>query len=155
MSAETQILDAIKPELLFMQRANGYSKNLSKAIEGYKPLSVENDFDCAYFFMGNRQPYKKTSDNKPYAWIGDLWIIIQLKSSEGNLSRDIEAWIQNIRDWLWQGSGITANKWFTLDTSLPQVASWNSKDLQVIEPNSLWDKHISELTFKLNIIYST
>lgn len=153
MSAETQILDQLKVDLLFINRDNGYTKKLSKAIEGYKPLSVENDFDCAYFFMGNRQPYKLTSNDIPYAWQGDLWIIVQLKATELGLSRDIEAWIQNMRDWLWQGSGIDAGKWFTLDISSSTGVLVNSKTLQAIEPNSLWDKQISELTFKLNITY--
>lgn len=155
MSAETQILDQLQDDLLFINLNNGYTKSISKAVEGYKPLSAENDFDCIYFFMGNRQPYKKTSDNKPYAWQGELWLIVQLKASELGLSRDIESWVENIRNWLWQGSGITSGKWFTLDTSLPSVVSWNSKDLQAIEPNSLWDKNISELVFKINIIYKT
>jgi hypothetical protein len=155
MSAETQILDKLQVDLMYINTANGYTKNLTKIVEGYKPLSAENDFDCAYFFMGNRSPYRKTNDNTPYVWQGELWIIIQLRATDQGLSRDIEAWIQNFRDWLWQGSGITANKWFTLDTSLPSVVSYNSKDLQAIEPNSLWDKNISELVFKINIIYKT
>lgn len=154
MSAETQILDQLETDLKFID-GNGYANRLNKVTEGYKPLSTENDFDCAWFFMGNRKPVKHTSDNVPYAWQGELWIIIQLKAADGNLSRRIESWIDDFRKWLYQGSGITTNKWFTLDTSLPTVVSWNSKDLQSIEPNSLWDKNISELFFKINITYST
>jgi len=155
MSAETQILDQLKTDLEFINGGNNYANKLMKVVEGYKPLSTENDFDCAYFFMGNRKPLKNTSDNVPYVWQGELWIIIQIKATEGNLSRRIESWIDDFRKWLWQGTGITANKWFTLDTSLPSVVAWNSKELMTIEPNSLWDKQISELFFKINITYET
>ena len=153
MSAETQILDQIKTDLAFISSTNGYTNNLSKVLEGYTPLSAENDFDCAYFFMGDRKPVRNYNDNEPAQWEAALWIVIQLKSTEGNLSRAIESWVEDFRKWLWQGTGITTNKWYTLDTSLSSIVPYGGKELQIIAPNSLWDKHCSELTFKININY--
>lgn len=140
---------------MHIKAANLYANTLKKAEEGYLPLSANNDFDIAYFFMGARQPIQVTNDNKPAAWQGELWIILQVKARTLSLSRTIESWIEDFRKWLYQSSEVTANKYYTLDTSLPSVVGWNAKKLQDIQPNSIWDEQISELTFKINIIYET
>lgn len=156
MSSETQILDKIKTDLSFLMESGiGYTNRLSKVTEGWMPLAVDGSFDCAYFFLGNRTPERFTNDNKPCQWSADLWIFIQMRASEGKLSRKIESWIDDMRKWLYQGSGVTSGKWYTLDTSLPDIVPYGGKVLKAIEPNSIWDKHISELIFKININYST
>lgn len=161
MSKETQILDKLRENLKFID-GNGYTVRLSKVYEGYIELASTNEFDAAYYYMGARKPYKYSSDNVPQSWTGDLWIHIQIKadSGEGILIRAIENWIENIRKWFYASqnstyaSGLTADKWFTL--SLPDaLISWQTHSIEEIQPAVIWQDNIAELTFKINIIYST
>jgi len=72
MSSETQILDQIKTDLMFLSTANNYANTLISATEGYMPISADNDLNRAYFFMGNRKPDRYTNDNKPVQWEGEF-----------------------------------------------------------------------------------
>jgi len=155
MSAETQITDQLLNDLMYIDTTNLYANNLLKAEEGYKPMSAENNNDIAFVIFGNRKPLKFTSDNKPYVWEGEVWIILQVQARTLSIARTVESWIEDFRKWLYQSSAVTVGKYYTLDTSLPSVVNWNGKELQQIQPNTDWENNISELTFKINIIYST
>lgn len=160
MSAETQILDLVRTDLKHID-GNGYTVRLSKVFEGYRPLNADNDFDCAYYYIGSRKPVHSMSNNIPAQWEADLWIHIQLKASadESALVRAAEEWIANMRKWLFAGvspdyaSGLTANKWFTADTAASPLIPYGCKSLTEIESYAIWEKYIAELTFKITINY--
>ncbi len=155
MSSETQILGQIATDLAFITTGNGYTNSLKKITEGYVPLSSVTEFDQVFFFMGDREPLRHSNDNKPTQWKGELWICIMIHRDMDTLTRAIESWIEDIRKWLYQGTGITANRWYTLDTSLPEIVPYGGKDILKIGPSTIWAEYKSEITFKLNIIYST
>jgi hypothetical protein len=157
MSKETEILDKVRTNLIFIN-GNGYTQRLAKVYEGYIPLSASNEFDAAYYYLGNRKPVKYYNDNTPKVWQADIWIHVQLKaeSGEGKLIRTYEDWIENIRKWLYASNssvysaGLTTDKWFTL--SRPDgIISWNTHGITEIEPDIRWQENIAELTFKITI----
>lgn len=161
MSKETDILDKVRTCLLYIN-GNGYTEKLSKVYEGYIELASHNEFDTAYYYLGERKPSNVTSDNVPYAWECDLWLHIQLKASsgEGKLIRAIESWIENMRKWLYASqnlaykAGLTSGKWFTL--SVPDaLISWQSQTIEKIEPAVIWQDNIAEITFKITFNYSS
>lgn len=156
MSTTTDILDQIRADLGNIKAEYGYANELPEIYEGYVPLTSGNTWPRCCYYLAGREPVNRTNDGTPQSYKCELWIHVQVTSESGDkkLTRTLESWIEDMHKWLFSHTGITENKWLTIDTSIAKVI-WGSKLLDKIDGVALWEQNKAEITFKLTFIYTT
>jgi hypothetical protein len=156
MSTTTDILNRVRADLLLIKADNGYTNELPEVFEGYVPLTSGNTLPRCCYYLAAREPINKTNDGTPCSYKCELWLHVQVIAETGDmqLTRTMESWIEDMHKWLFSHSGITENKWLTMDTAISNVI-WGSKDLDKIDGVALWDQNRAEIAIKLTFNYTT
>ncbi len=138
---------------------NGYTNTLKDAKIGYVQMQSGSEFDTMYILAGQDVPLRYTNNNTPVLQEIEIWLIMQIKSSAGvgKIDTAIETWVTDIRNFIYQGSGITTNKWLTLNNIPLPVSSyvWSSLRLGTIESYPADDENDSfaQITFPVKVQY--
>lgn len=159
------ILNQVATDIMFINTGNGYTNKLGSVYRGYIPITVTGDFDRACIFLGQERTTDLNSDGSPAEYETDLFIVLQLSGVEGEgaLTRAVETWITDIKNWVKSGikpvSGITTNKWLTLNTfnnGTGGEVQWGSVHIKETSPymdvtNTVQN---AEIIFTINVAYN-
>src|SRR3990167_444435 len=109
----TLIIKQFKDELLYIDPANGYINKFREVITDYRSLGDNNNFDFLTVFTLNSVPSEFLNNNEPSTITVDVIIHAHIRSDDvaGDLTYKVESVKQDLFKWLYQGTGITADKW--------------------------------------------
>lgn len=118
MSQVIELKKQIITELRYIDPANGYTNKAKDVIDGYRSVTDVNQMDIISLWTRDDKNGDYYNSNVPGTIEPEIIIDTHCAETQGiSLTDKVELWKLDIRKWLYQGSGITANKWLTIGES--------------------------------------